>query len=345
MSPDDSAGISSRALGLRRRTVVGGALSGAVALGAASLPAAAASPVPGLPGETSRTTSLRTRNRGVLYDVVTVSINGDLARICIPQTVEPRQATPTPVIWFLHSAQADHTSLSTVFAYPAELAVERGALAICQSLGGTLWTNDTAQQHQRDGYAYLSDQFPIAASYLWAMSAGGALACENYGSQVFPGINGMYLINGVYDLRDIYDRTVRGRFSIGGAFGGSTAQVDAHNPKRLPASAWAGANIRVVVSDTAHPDTSVPPALHGRALVDKATSTAKEASVRTHSLGHNPPSWANQDGIDAIFRWHSALGSTPAPPAVVRPSPAGRWDVDQAGAPYTRGPAAPSGSG
>ncbi|WP_146081212.1 hypothetical protein [Rathayibacter rathayi] len=250
-------------------------------------------PVPGLPEEKSRTTSVKTKNRGVLYDILTVLINGDLARVFIPQTVKPRQAAAVPVIWFIHSAQANHTSLSTVFAY-----------------------------------AYLSGEFRIAASYLWAMSAGGALACENYGAGVFPGITGVYLVNGVYDLRDTHDRTARGRLSIGGAFGGSTAQVDAHSPKRLPASAWAGTNIRVVVSDTAHPDTSVLPALHGRALLEKATSTVKEASVRTHGLGHNPPSWANQDGIDAIFRWHSALCSTPALPAVVRPSPAGRGDCE-----------------
>ncbi|WP_146084318.1 hypothetical protein [Rathayibacter sp. AY1F6] len=351
MSPDDSAVPPSRTPGLRRRAVIGGALTGALALGAATLPAASASasPVPGLPGERTRTINVRTRNRGVLYDVLTVSIAGDLARIFVPQTVKPRQAAAVPVIWFIHSAQADHTSLSSVFAYPAELAVERGAIAICQTLGGTIWTNDTAQKHQRNGYAYLSGQFPIAASYLWAMSAGGALACEDYGARVFPGINGVYLVNGVYDLRDTHDRTTRGRISIGGAFGGSTAQIDSHNPKRLPASAWAGANIRAVVSDTAHPDPSVPPALHGLALVKKATATAREATVRTHALGHNAPSWVNQDGIDAIFRWHAGLAAAPAPSAtptptktpVVRPSTAGRWDFDQADAPYAGEPGSP----
>ncbi|WP_219812809.1 hypothetical protein, partial [Rathayibacter sp. AY2B3] len=323
-------------------------------------------------GEKSRTINVTTKNRGVLYDVLTISIGGDLARVFVPQTVKPRQAAPVPVIWFIHSAQADHTSLSSVFQYPAELAVERGAIAICQTLGGTVWTNDTAQKHQRNGYAYLSGQFPIAASYLWAMSAGGALACENYGARVFPGINGLYLVNGVYDLRDTYSRTARGRFSIGGAFDGSTAQIDSHNPKRLPASAWAGANIRAVVSDTAHPDPSVPPALHGLALVSRATPTAREATVRTHGLGHNAPSWVNQDGIDAIFRWHTGQGSAPAPaptatptrtptptatptrtptptatptptraPVVVRPSPAGGWDFDQADAPYAGGAGSP----
>ncbi|WP_230670847.1 LamG domain-containing protein [Rathayibacter sp. Leaf248] len=340
MSPhDDAAGrASSTSSSLRRRTIVGGALSGALALGAATLPATAASaaPIRGLPGEISRKINVPTQNKRVLYDNLVVSIGGDSARIFIPQSVKPNQTTPVPVIWFIHSAQADHNSLNSVFKYPAELAVEKGAIAICQTLGGTLWTNDTAQGHQRNGYAYLSGLFPIRASYMWSLSAGGALACENYGSKVIPGINGLYLVNGVYDLRDIHDRSLRGRISIGDAFG-STAQIDAHNPKRLPSSAWAGTNIRVVVSDADHVDTSVPPTLHGLALVAKAKSTAKEASVRYHTLGHNPPSWANQDGIDAIFRWHAALGTTTPPTTtpVAVPAPVARWDFAQTSGPFT----------
>lgn len=113
------------------------------------------------------------------------------------------------------------------------------------------------------------------------------LACENYGSKVIPGINGLYLVNGVYDLRDIHDRSLRGRISIGDALRQHRADRRAQPQAPALLRAWAGTNIRVSSPDADHVDTSVPPTLHGL-LVAKAKSTGYEASVRYHTLGHNP---------------------------------------------------------
>ena len=295
---------------VQRRTFLRLATGAALTAGAAALPAtpasaAAAGETPKLSGEISRLSNQVSAVGKKLYDNIEVSINGDRARIFVPQIVKPKQAAPVGVVWFYHGSGSDSEAMNHGFKWNAEYVVDQGSVGICQTAGGTLYTNPTAQKIQRNGYTYMSGLFDIAVNYLRATSGGGALACGVYASKLIPKINGLYMVNGLYDTREAYNTNARD--TIGPPFLYSTTAIDANNPARATASYWRGANVRVVVSDDAHPDTLIPPKKHGLVLVNKIASTAKEASVRYHTLGHTTPDWATTDCMAAFRRWQLAL--------------------------------------
>ena len=294
------------AASVSRRTVIGYALGGVLAAGAATLaPAlsasAAVAPTPPLPGEISRCSNQITAVGKKLYDNIQVDINGDIARIFVPQVVKPGQAAPLGVVWFYHGSGRTRDAMNHGFKWNAEYVVDPGSIAICQTAGGTMYSNPVAQQIQRDGYAYMSTLFTVGVNYHRATSGGGAFACAVYAAKIIPKINGLYMVNGMYDVPYAYDTNARD--TVGVAFGYDAALIEANNPARAPGSYWKGANVRVLVSDDAHPDTIAPPHVHGLALIEKIKPYAKEASVRTHDLGHGTPDWATSDCLSAFKRW------------------------------------------
>src|SRR5690349_9129847 len=81
-----------------------------VAGGAVPAFAATASPTPKLPGEYFRKANQVTA-AGTLFDNICVRINGDVARIYVPQSVKPYSSAPVPVVWFYHGSGSDHNAL------------------------------------------------------------------------------------------------------------------------------------------------------------------------------------------------------------------------------------------
>jgi hypothetical protein len=295
-------------MGVKRRDFVRLALGTALVSGATALPATsafAAGATPTLPNEISRLPNQISAVGKKLYDNIEVNIQGDIARIFVPQVVKPNQAAPVGVVWFYHGANSDSEAMNHGFKWNGEYVVDQGMVGICQTVGGTLYSNPAAQQIQRNGYAYLSSNFNIGVNYLRATSGGGALACGVYAAKIIPKINGLYMVNGMYDIREAYNTNARD--SIGPPFLYNTTLIDANNPARATAAYWRASNVRVIVSDDTHPDTLIPPAKHGLALLNKITGTAKEASVRYHNLGHTTPDWATSDCMQAIKRWQLAL--------------------------------------
>lgn len=299
-----------------------GGIGGVALLGANAQPASAA-PTPTLPGEFYRKANQRT-SAGTLFDNICVRINGDVARLHIPQTVKPNSGVPVQVVWFYHGARSDHNALDGGFKSSAAAVVDRGGIAICQTAGGTLYSHPTAVALQRAGHAYMAALFPIYSNVLRATSGGGALACETYGAGVIPSITGMYNVNAVYDLRALYDAGGTSALTVIAAFGTDTDAIDAANPARHAAQAWAGSRVRVVVSTPNSSDTTVPPAQHGLALIAKAQPVATEASVRTHTNGHSTPAFATTDFVDAMKRWSpsSPQPGDRTPPRVAFAAPA-----------------------
>lgn len=304
---DQSTGFTR---GVNRRNFIRLAAGTALAteaaiLAAGSAQAAIASPTPKLPGEISRLGNQITAAGKKPYDNIEVNISGDTARIFVPQIVKPKQAAPVAVVWFYHGSGSDSEAMNHGFKWNAEYVASQGSIAICQTAGGTMYCNPVAQQIQRNGYAYISSLFNVGVNYLRATSGGGALACAVHAGKIIPKINGLYMVNGMYDIRYAYDTNAHD--TIGLAFGFNKALIDANNPARASATYWKGANVRVVASDSAHPDTIIPPAHHGLALINKISGVAKEASVRYHSLGHTTPDWATTDCMAAFKRWQLSL--------------------------------------
>lgn len=316
-----------RANRIGRRTFIAGAAGAGLALLGAERANAAPSPI--LPGEVSRYQSLRTGAGGTLFDSILVRIQGDAARLFVPQTVKP--GDPVHVVWFYHAAESDQNAIQGGYRASADRIVDLGAVGICQNAGGTLWANATARTHQQRGYEYLAGVYAILSNTLRATSAGGALACEAYGAPLMPDVNGMYLVNAVYDVRKLYDMGGRQRLSVGAAYGYSTTAIAAGNPARFPAANWTDANLRVVVSTPSSTDTSVPPDAHGLALIAKAAPVATEASVRTHTLGHTTPGFVTPDFADSLTRWIARL----EPPAL--PTPVADWRFGEASGPFVGG--------
>lgn len=278
-----------------------GGLGGVVLLGSTATPAFA-DPTPKLPGEYFRKANQVTPG-GTLFDNIVVRINGDAARIHVPQTVKPYSGVPVQVVWFYHGSGSNHNALDGGFKTSAAAVVDRGAIAICQTAGGTIYSHPTAVALQLAGYAYMASLFSISGSVLRSTSGGGALACETYGSQLIPGIAGMYNVNSVYDIRATYDAGGNSAATIIAAFGDDPAAIDAANPARLPESAWAGSRMRIVVAAPSEIDTIVPPDDHGLALLALAQPVAAEASLRTHANGHSTPGFAVSDFVAALDRW------------------------------------------
>ena len=287
---------------------VGGGLI--LAGGAAPSFAADPSPTPKLPGEYFRKANQVT-DAGTLFDNIVVRINGDAARIYVPQTVKPYSSTPVPVVWFYHGSGSDHNALDGGFKSSSQAVVDRGAIAICQTAGGTLYSHPTAVGLQVAGYAYLAGLFSISTNVLRSTSGGGALATESYAAGLIPNIAGMYNVNSTYDIRAHYDAGGGSQSSIVAAFGDDPAAIDAANPARHPASAWNGTRMRIVVSQPNESDTIVPPDQHGLALLSTASPVAAEASLRTHTNGHSTPGFATQDFLDSMTRWGVEAGTAP----------------------------------
>lgn len=284
-------------------------------LAGGAVPAFAAlpTPTPTLPGEYFRKPNQLTA-AGTLYDNICVRINGDVARLHVPQTVKPH-AAPVPVVWFYHGSGSDHNALDGGFKSSSQAVVDRGSVAICQTAGGTLYSHPTAVALQAAGYAYMSGLFAIATNVLRSTSGGGALAIETYASDLMAKVAGMYNVNSSYDIRAHYDAGGGSRDSIVAAFGDNPAAIDAANPARYPASAWAGSRMRIVVSTPNESDTIVPPDDHGLALRALASPVAAEASLRTHTNGHSTPGFATSDFVAAMDRWGvpSTIPDTTAP--------------------------------
>ncbi|PWJ48632.1 hypothetical protein SAMN06264364_12913 [Quadrisphaera granulorum] len=298
---------------------------GAVPLSAAQ--AATPSPSPKLPNEYYRKSNQVSLNTKVLFDDISVRIQGDAARLFVPQTVKPGQ--PVRVVWLYHGAGSDQNAIAGGFKSTAHLIVERGAIAICQNAGGTKYSHPSAQAIQVAGWQWISSVYDVRSNTLRATSGGGALACETLGSSLIPLISGMYNVNAVYDLEALYNGDGRDRASIIGAFGDDPAAIHAANPARLPQSAWAGKTLRIVVSQPDSSDRTVPPEQHGLALLALASPVAAEATLRTHSNGHSTPGFADPDFMAAFARW------APPPPMADTTAPTVTITAPTAGATLT----------
>lgn len=285
-------------------TLAAGGLGG-IALAGGSLTAAdaadTASPAPKLPGEYYRKTNQRTVT-GTLFDNINVRINGDVARIFVPQTAKPGSGVPVPVVWFYHGSGSDHNALEGGFKTAAHAVVDRGSIAICQTAGGTLYSHPTAVALQVAGFEYMRGLFTIATNVLRSTSGGGALGTETYARQLITNVAGMYVVNGSYDLRAHYEAGGRQTEAMQAVFG-DPASIDAANPARHGSSAWTGKRMRIVVSAPDDSDEVVPPAEHGLALRATALPTAREATLRTHTSGHNTPSWSVTDFVATMNSW------------------------------------------
>lgn len=283
--------------------------------------AAYAEPTPKLPGEYFRKANQVTP-AGTVFDNICVRINGDTMRLHVPQTVKPNSGVPVPVVWFYHGSGSDHNALDGGFKPHSAAMVDRGAIAICQTAGGTLYSHPTAVGLQAAGWSYIAGLFKVSGNVLRATSGGGALAVETYATRLIPSIAGMYLVNGTYDIRDAYNAGGDRRNTIVAAFGDDPAAIDAANPARHPSSAWSGTKMRIVVAAPSETDQIVPPDTNGLALLARAQPTAAEATVRTHGNGHSTPGFALSDFIASAERWGSRSTADTVKPTVALTSPA-----------------------
>ncbi|QIG38546.1 hypothetical protein G5T42_02830 [Microbacterium sp. 4R-513] len=308
--------------GLSRRgfiALAAGGIGGAVLAPVFAAPAFAA-PTPTLPGEYFRKGNQLTA-AGTVFDNICVRINGDVARIHVPQSRKPYSADPVQVVWFYHGSGSDHNALDGGFKQSAAAVVDRGGIAICQTAGGTLYSHPIAVALQLAGYSYMAGLFNIRSNVLRSTSGGGALATETYAARLIPAIDGMYNVNSAYDLRAFYDGGGSGKDSVVAAFGDDPAAIDAANPARHPQSAWTSSKMRIVVSQPSYTDTVVPPDEHGLALLALAQPVAADATLRAHSNGHATPGFATPDFVDMIDRWSPAIpppsGDSVAPKATI----------------------------
>lgn len=310
------------ALSRRGFMAVMGGVGGALLVSATGQSAlAATTPTPKLPGEYFRKANQVTA-AGTVFDNICVRINGDTMRLHVPQTVKPNSGVPVPVVWFYHGSGSDHNALDGGFKSHAAAMVDRGAIAICQTAGGTLYSHPTAVGLQAAGWSYVAGLFKVSGNVLRATSGGGALAIETYATRLIPSIVGMYVVNGTYDIRDAYNAGGDRRNTIVAAFGDDPAAIDAANPARHPASAWAGAKMRIVVAAPSETDQIVPPDTNGLALITRAQPTAAEATVRTHGNGHSTPGFALSDFVATAERWGSRSAADTVQPTVALTSPA-----------------------
>jgi hypothetical protein len=294
-----ATGTAGESGGIRRRTIIIGAAAGLVSGVAYRGPAAVAeaSPIPTLPGEITRTATRITRLRKVPYECIDVSIAGDRARLFVPHTTIPGSSAGVGVLWLIHANGSTYTSLDGAYRYGAEMAVDEGAICICPNYGGSLWTTQTAINHQVNASAYMTSVWRVGLSFLRANSGGGPLMTYAYGKRLVPSPRGMYLANAAYDMEDLYRRDPA---RIGPPYNFSLAAVQATNPARLPQTSWKGIRMKTVVSTA---DFLVPPPDHGVALANTARPVAAEVIVEYHDEGHVVPGWTQADMVETFAAW------------------------------------------
>ena len=308
--------------------MLGAAAAAGIALGEPSRASAAS---PKLPGEVGRQINLVSPWGGAIFDHIRVSIGGDQARLFVPQGIVPG-ASRVPVLWLYHASGGSHDALIGGFRGIGERAVDLGMIAICQNLGGTLYSSPAATQHQLNGWNYLSAIYGIDRNFLRATSHGGAMATEVLAGALIPNVVGAHILNGVYDIVDLYlNGSVHQHDTVGEAFGHDMDLMRAQNPARHPGAAWVGKRVRVLYSQPDSSDITVPPPSHSKALIATALPFAIEASTRTHTNGHGTPGFADSDTQTTIVRWMNDIA---APDPTPVPSPIARWDFAEPAAPF-----------
>jgi hypothetical protein len=207
-------------------------------------------------------------------------------------------------------------------------------IAICQNLGGTLYSSDAARQHQLNGWLYLSGLYGIDRNFLRATSHGGALATEVLLSALIPDVIGAYIVNGVYDVVNLYSNGSPAQHEkIGQAFDHDLDLMTSRNPARHPGTAWTGKRVRVLYSQPDSSDATVPPSAHAKPLIATAQPFAVEASVRTHSNGHGTPGFVDTDAQATFVRWMQE-SAEPEEPTVPGPQLVAQWDFAESAAPF-----------
>lgn len=317
----------------RRNALILGASTAALTFGgliAGPVGPARAAVSPKLPGEIGRVNNEVSRFAGTVFDHIRVRIGTDNARLFVPQGTVPG-AQKVPVLWLYHGAQSSDDALIGGFRQMGERAVDLGMIAVCQNLGGTLYTHPVAKQHQVNGWNYLSGLYGIDRNFFRGTSHGGAMAAEVLAMGLIPNLVGSYIVNGVYDIEQMYLMgTAQARYSVGTAFGNDLAAIRANNPARHAGPAWTGRRVRVVYSTPDSSDQTTPPPLHAKALLATAGPYAVEASARTHTLGHDTPGFSDGDNQATLERWIAEL--QPEPP--VGPELIASWEFGEAQAPF-----------
>jgi hypothetical protein len=281
-------------------STAGAATLGFGALGA---PTAFAATAPKLPGEVSRLSNVLTQKGRNLYDNVEVDIGGDRARLFIPQTISMKSAASVGAVWFYHAASSSHNALNGGFKYPGELVVDQNTIAICINAGGTQYTNSIATNAQKNAWTYLSSLYTVRRNFLRATSFGGSLGCYTYGKKLIPYIRGLYMVNGLYDNEWLYAYDTNNQARVGDAYGNDLTLIKGTNPARISATPWTNSRVKVLVSDSAHPDNVVVPSKNGLALINKITPVAADAQVMYHTLAHETPGFAHTDMIKTFSQW------------------------------------------
>ena len=221
----------------------------------------------------------------------------------LPQGIVPG-APKVPVLWLFHASGSSHDALIGGFRGIGERAVDLGMVAICQNLGGTLYTSAAAQQHQVNGWNYLSGIYGIDRNFFRATSHGGAMATEVLVTAAHA--ERRRRVHRQRRLRHREPLSQRHRSAAREhreAFGYDVALMKTHNPARHAGAVWNGARVRSVYSQPDSSDSTVPPQVHAKKLVATAKPYAAEASVRTHSSGHTTPTFADSDAQATFSRW------------------------------------------
>lgn len=298
-----------------RRTILAASVAGAgaVAFATPALAAGDFGAVRKLPGEVSRMATATSRTGRKRYEIIDVVVAGDRARLFVPHAAPPSQSVGATMLWYYHSLNANHTALSSAFAYSADLAVDRGIVSICPTYGGGTYTSDRAIEIQVAVAAWASSLWRIEASLLRSDSGGGPLLAWAYGKRLVPRVLGAYLASSSYDLEE---RAASEPQKVLPHFRDAAA-IAAANPARLPQEVWRNARLRITGSPD---DVVVPFAKHGKALHAKALPVAKEATLRSHPGegpgGHTAPSFTNKEMLEYFTRW-LAEGPVGEPSAVL----------------------------
>ncbi|MFB9375719.1 hypothetical protein ACFFKU_17615 [Kineococcus gynurae] len=289
---------------LRRRSFL---LGGAAGIGAGLTTATAAhaanannpngSPIPTLPGEVWRDVTRYSRIGKKPYEVIDVLQDGDMARLYVPWTAKLKGMVPGALVWYYHTYGWSYTSMDRTYAYPGMLCVDQDAVSICPDYGGNIWTSERAISLQRTWSTWATNTFSIGRSFARSHSGGCALMIYAYGKNMLRNQRGIYVVNGVYDMEDMYARSPE---TVGPAYNNDPVAIATTNPARFPQTAWTGKRLKIIVSEA---DTMVPPGPHGLALAEKASPVAVSCTTVFHDDGHNVPAFVNNDMMITFRSW------------------------------------------
>lgn len=235
-------------------------------------------------------------------------------------------AANIPVVVYTHgnSGAYNQFAATAAFAGIRNWLIDNGwAWVESAGGGGSSWGNTAARQSYSEAFAHVSSAINVGDVVVLGRSMGGLVAYWLYLYE--PAISakavGLIVNSGTTDMTARIgpppgDTSIRTAFGLAADGSDWSAKLEGFDPMKYPLSAWAGKKVLQLYGTA---DTTVPPAIHGQAWLDKYASACAAAEVDVRLGGDHSTENGSYLQTSAMAGFIGKIRSEPTTPG---PGPA-----------------------